>query len=73
MNKENNKKNEKLRKYLTDRLSKLSGDDCVITPGKLNRVKEKFEEDTLTERLDIWGDDKEVDLYDTTKDFKTKR
>ena len=72
MDKEPDKRKTKHRESLIDRLSKFSGEKSILTKGKLNRVREKLEEEqTITERLDRWGDDMEVDLYENKGTGKT--
>ena len=49
----------KKRISLIDRLSKFSGDEPVISKGKVSKIKEKLNEPKtiVNERLDGWGDD----------------
>jgi hypothetical protein len=53
----------KKRKSLIDRLQKFSGEEPVISKGKVNKIKEKLMEPKtiVNERFDGWGDDVEED------------
>ena len=49
----------KRRKSLIDRLQKFSGDETVISKGKLSKIKDKLKGPVthVNERFDEWGDD----------------